>query len=176
MARHGRGRRRRSFNLRRVRVADELAIGALATLDVVSANMTAAATDPLRVISLTATFAITDLGATADDGQEIGIAHSDYQANEIEECLEASGSIDKGNKLAQEQANRLVRSLGFATESPGTGAGMSINEGQPLKVKLNWLLSTGDSLVMWVRNGSGNVYTTGATLAVIGNLWVKDSA
>ncbi len=176
MADRPRRRPRRRFNLRRVRIADELSIGALATLDVISAAMSASASDPVRVISLVATFAITNLGASSDDGQEIGIAHSDYQANEIEECLEAQGSIDMGNKVAQEQANRLVRSLGFATESPGTGAGMAVNNGQPIKVKLNWLLSSGDSLVMWVRNGSGTVYTTGAALNVIGNMWVKDSA
>ncbi len=174
MARRKRSRRR-SFNLRRVRVTDELAVGALASLDVVSAAMTAAVTDPLRVISANLTWSLADLGALDDDAQEFGIAHSDYQANEIEEALEAVASIDLGNKLAQEQANRLVRSVGQFVDTAGTGGGLGFNDGRPMKTKLNWLLSTGDSLSMWIRNGSGAVYTTGATVVVLGDLWVKDS-
>ncbi len=150
-------------------------MGALAALDVTSGVLTNVATDPIRVMSADLTWSLTDLGATADDGQEFGLAHSDYTAAEIEECLEASGSIDRGNKIALEQANRLVRTIGVMTESPGTGAGMGVNNGRPIKTKLNWLLNSGDSLVIWIRNGSQVVYTTGAIVTAQGNIWVKDS-
>lgn len=172
---HGRGRRRRSFNLRRVRVAASLAVGALDPSDVISGTITNVTPSPLRIISAHLTFGLSDLGATADDGQEFGIAHSDYTAAEIEECLEAAGSIDLGDKVSQERANRLVRSVGQMTGAPGTGAGLSWNDGRPVKLKLNWVLTVQDSLVAWVRNASGTVYTTGASLDVFGSLWVRDS-
>lgn len=170
-----RRRSRRRFNLRRVRLADEVQVGALASLDVISGTITNATSDPLRVVTIDCSYSLTDLGATADSGQEIGLSHSDYTAAEIEECLEAVGGIDRGDKVTQERANRLVRVLGQLHDSTGTGAGLDFNNGLPYKVRLNWYLSTGDTINLWIRNGSGAVYTTGASIVVIGNLWVKDS-
>ncbi len=176
MARRGHGRRRRrSFNLRRVRVAAENAIGALATLDVVGGNLTGTSTDPYRIMSVSFTYGLSDLGATSDDGQEFGLAHSDYSDAEIEECLEAV-NINVGDKIAQERANRLVRTIGQFVGAPGTGAGLNWNDGKRVKTRLNWGMTIGDVLRVWVRNASGTVYTTGATIDVIGDMWVKDAA
>ncbi len=176
MARHGRARRRRrTFNLRRVRTTSSSAIGALASLDVLVGPIINTASNAYRVMSLNLTWGISDLGATADDGQEFGVAHSDYSAAEVEECLEAAASIDIGDKVAIEQANRLVRVIGQMTGAPGTGAGLSYNEGLPVKTKLNWAIGIGDTLNVWVRNGSGTVYTTGATITATGDIWVKDN-
>ncbi len=172
---HGRPRRRRRFSLRRVRIAAFVTVGALASLDVTSGSITNAVSDPIRVITADLSISIADLGATIDDGQEIGLSHSDYSAAEIEECLEAAGAIDRGDKIANERANRLVRSLGQVTETASAGAGLDWNGGQPKKIRLNWLLNTGDSITLWIRNGSGVVWTTGATVVVIGSIWVKDS-
>ncbi len=167
--------RRRSFNLRKVRVASSLSVGALASLDLISADLTAAVSDPIRVVSVDCSYSIVDLAAFIDDGQEFGLAHSDYSDTEIEECIEAFASIDLGNKVAQEQANRLVRTVGFFQGGgASTDSSMSFNNGMPYKVKLNWRLSTGDSIRIWVRNGSDTVYTTGTGLLVVGNAWVKD--
>ncbi len=168
-------RRRRKFSLRRVRIAHEGAIGALASLDVVVNNMHSVTTETLRVVSVDSSYAWSGKAAI-DDAAEFGLAHSDYSAAEIEECLEANGSIDLGNKTAQEQANRLVRSLGTITGPAVSGAsgGASFNDGRKLKTRLNWLLSTGDTINLWVRNGSGAVYSTGSSLVASGNMWVKD--
>ncbi len=170
-----RRRSRRSFNLRRVRVASGVAIGALAALDVTNGPITSAGTDPYRIISVDLSYNIVDLGNQIDDGQEFGLAHSDYTAAEIEECLESAGSIDLGNKVAQEQANRLVRIVGMMPGLGATAGGLTFNEGRPQKTKLNWKMSTGDTLNIWIRNGSGVVWTTGAAIVVQGNMWVKDS-
>lgn len=175
MGKHGRGRRRRSFNLRRVRVAGGTAAGALAAGDVTAAALTSAATDPYRLMSIKASYQILDLGAIPDDGYEFGLAHSDYTAAEIEECLESQGSIDLGNKVAQEQANRLVRTIGIISPQPVVSAGAYFNDGKPVATKLNWKMSSGDTLNLWVRNASQTVWTTGSIVAGIGNLWVKDS-
>ncbi len=169
---------RRRFNLRKVRITPELTIGALATKDVISTPGTGAAVGTLRVMSIDMTYNWSNLGATDDDALEFGWAHSDYTAVEIEECLEATASMDIGDKIAQEQANRLVRVIGSISGAVAgaAGGGATFNDGRPVKTKLNWRLAIGDTMKLWARNGSGTVYTTGSSLVGLGNMWVKDSA
>jgi len=174
MARKRRGRSRRRFNLRKVRVAQSVTVGALVALDVVDGDLIPLSVNPYRLMSIDLAYSLADLGATSDDGQEFGVAHSDYTAAEIEECLEAQTSIDIGNKVEMERANRLVRSIGVFSGQPGTGAGRDFNDGRPMKTKLNWRMGIGDKLRLWIRNGSANNYTTGALVVAIGNAWVKD--
>ncbi len=167
--------KRRRFNLRRVRVTTSPAVGALAADDVTSVAITAAVADKLRIMSLDATYSWSDIQQITDDGLTFGVAHSDYSAAEVEECLEANGSIDLGDKIAQEQANRLVRTIGtFSGLATAAGGGITFNDGKPVKTRLNWLLSEGDTLNMWFRNGSSLVYVTGSSVLVDGSLWVKD--
>lgn len=163
---------------RSVRIASSVTLGAVGSGAVVKGSVTTASTDPYRLKSINAAYSWTDIQAAIDDGLEFGFAHSDYTAAEIEECLEAQGAIDKGDKIAQEQSNRLVRSVGRMTaQSTTVGAGSApFNDGRKLKTKLNWLLSTGDTLDMWVRNSSGVVWTTGSFLQAIGAIWIVDSA
>ncbi len=169
-----RKRSRRKFNLRRVRISSNMVIGALASQDVVDGDFTVISSNSYRLISLNCAWSIVDLAAFIDDGQEFGVAHSDYSAAEIEECLEAQTSIDPSNKIENEQANRLVRTIGMMPGDPGTDAGMTFNDGRPVKTKLNWKMGIGDKVRMWVRNGSQNVYTTGSQLTAIGDIWVRD--
>ncbi len=172
--RYPKRRARRSFNLREVRVATSLSIGALAAGDVIVGAITAAATDPIRIVSSKLTWAVTDIAAATDDGQEVGYCHSDYSSAEVEECLEQSGSIDLGSKIAQEQANRLVRTVGRMPGIAALNASLTLEEGSPIKTKLNWRLSSGDTLNLWIRNSSNAVWTTGSGITVQGSLWVKD--
>ncbi len=169
MAKHPRNRK---FNLRMVRINANSAIGALASFDVVANIITGSPAGKLRVKSFDCAYAIVDK-TDADEGQTIGLAHSDYSAAEIEECLEASTAIDAGDKVAQERANRLVREIGVFSRGDTGG---KLNEGKPIKTKLNWLLTAGDSIQLWIRNSSGTVYTTGALIAIVGKFWVQDSA
>lgn len=175
MAKPRRARRKRAFNLRRVRVSATVATGALAAADVIVAAVTAAVTDPLRIMSVNLTYNWAAIAALADDGLEFGLSHSDYSAAEVEECLEQSGSIDLGSKIAQEQANRLVRSIGLISGSVTTiNGGLMFNDGRQLKTKLNWRMSSGDTLNLWIRNGSGVIWTTGGAVVCQGDMWVKD--
>ncbi len=169
---------KRRFNLRKVRLSTPLTIGALAALDVISTPGSAAAVGTLRVMSVDCVYNWSNIGASDDDALEFGWAHSDYTAAEIEECLEATGSMDIGDKVAQEQANRLVRSVGTISGAlaGAAGGGAQFNDGRSMKTKLNWLLSIGDTMKLWARNGSGTVYTIGSSLTVLGKMWVKDSA
>ena len=112
--------------------------------------------------------------ATADDGMAFGVAHSDYTAAEIEECLESFASMDRGDKIAQEHSRRLVRQIGTFSGSGG-GSAASFNSGMPVKTKLNWYIGSGDQVQIWIRNGSGTVYTTGSAITINGDVWLKDS-
>ena len=161
-------------NLRRVRISTTLAIGALASADVITGALTAATTDPLRIISANLSYSITDIPALIDDGYEFGLCHSDYTDAEVEECIEAQQTIDLGNKVAQEQGNRLVRSVGRMTGTLNIDGGSEFNDGKPMKTRLNWRMSSGDSLKIYIRNSSDTIWTTGAQIAVLGDLWVKD--
>ncbi len=137
--------------------------------------MHSVATEQLRVISTDLSWMWTEIGAAIDDGLEFGVAHSDYTAAEVEECLESQASIDLGDKVEQERANRMVRSLGTIQASAIAAAGGAVfNDGKKLKTRLNWILNTGDAINLWVRNGSGVVWTTGSSLSCIGEMWVKD--
>lgn len=171
-----RKRRARRFNLRPIRVNSSLAIGALASADVIAGAITNNATNRLRVISAHLAYSITDLAAVVDDAFAFGIAHGDYSAAEIEECLEAGGAMDMGDKIALEQSSRLVREVGMINSSgaQNVGAGINFADGRIVKTKLNWVISIGESLQLWVRNNSGVVYSTGSLLATSGKFWVKD--
>ncbi len=131
------------------------------------------ATEKFRVISLDCSFSWSDVAAAIDDGLTFGVAHSDYTSAEIEECLEAQAQINRGNKTAQEQGNRLVRTIGTFEESANALSG-SFNDGKRFKVRLNWLMITGQTLNLWFRNGSDTIYTTGSDILVNGDMWIKD--
>ncbi len=165
----------KNYRLRKVRIAASAALGALATKDVVVSAITSAVADKLRLISVNFSYTWVDIAAAVDGGMEFGLCHSDYSAAEVEECLEAANSIDLGDKVTQEQANRLVRSIGsMSSVSAATGQEAVFNDGRKMKTRLNWLLSAGDTLNVWMRNGSGIVYTTGSSIEIQGELWVKD--
>ncbi len=180
MARRARGRYKRGRSRRtprRVRLAAGISATALAAKDVVSGAITAVATETYRLLSVRLSYVWEDIAAVADDGLEFGLAHSDYSAAEIEECLESQNSIDLGDKTAQEQSNRLVRSIGRISNY-GTvvdGGGSQFNDGRPLKTRLNWLMTTGKTLNMWIRNSSGTVWTIGSSVQAIGDIYIYDN-
>ena len=172
MAKKGRKR----FDLRRVRISGAVAGTALAANGVTVGAVSSATVNTMRFMTLKASYAWSDIGAIIDDACEFGLAHSDYTATEIKECLEAGASMDLGNMTSREKANRLVRTIGTITGFVGTAAaGAEFNDGKQFKTKLNWKMSIGDTLNLWIRNASGVVWTVGSTVVINGDLWVKDS-
>ncbi len=174
MANRSKYSKRRNYNLRKVRVASSPAAGALASTAVVTTPITAAAADKVRIVTVEFAYIWADIQAAIDGGLEFGLAHSGYTATQVDECLEANGSIAIGNKIAQEQANRLVRSIGVIAGTDINGGEAVFNDGRRTKTRLNWLLSVGDTLNLWQRNGSGTIWTTGSQVEVQGDMWVKD--
>ncbi len=155
--------RARMAGYRKLAVDHSQAAGTVNVDDTVSTAFADVLTEQRRITSAVLTWA--SQGWTAGDGPVVvGLAHSDYTAAEIEECLEAGGTWDEGDKVAQEQGKRLVRIVGTIGDSEE-----DINDGMPVKTKLNWLLATGDTLQTFIWN-RGIQMTTGMTVEVSGHL------
>ncbi len=163
-------RRRRRFNLRRVRLTPELNLSTLAfDTALTNAIQGGTSTAAMRIVTILATWQVT--GMTAGEGPlTVGYAHPDYSVAEIKECLEAAAAIDLGDKVAQERANRLVRLIGTIDSEENR-----LNDGLPVKTKLNWPMPAGDTPNIFVFNESTSPLTTGASVKVAGNMWIKDS-
>jgi len=169
LAKHGKNPKRRRYNLRRVRITPELALSTLASDTALTALTTGVATDTYRMVSIIATWALR--GITGGEGPiTVGYAHSSYTVTQIKECLEAF-SIDQGDKLSSEQAGRLVRIVGtFSSE-----ADTMLNDGKPIKTRLNWKIAIGSQVNIFAYNEDTQPLATGAVLHVAGDGWVKDS-
>lgn len=108
-------------------------------------------------------------GITAGNGPiTFGIASGDYTDAQIEEAIEATGNINLGGKVAQEQANRLVRTIGTISEQRPVH-----NDGQPVTTKLNWKVAIGSAPVFWVWNQTSGALTTGSALLPVGKALIK---
>ncbi len=152
-----------------------LALGGLATKTLIGDTFDNVTIERMLCSSLVATYTIDDL--LAGQGPILfGVAHSDYDAAEIEAVIENTGSWDMGDKISQEVAKRLVRVIGTMVGEQGTGTDdVKFNQGRPVKTKLNWMLNTGDTLKLWAYNLDTGSLTTGSILTADGhcNLWIK---
>ncbi len=160
-------KRRRRGGIRPAQIAESLPLLTLASLDVLGETLNGSNVDkPTRVMSVDCLFAIN--GMTAGEGPvDIGLAHGDYTDTEIEECLEATGSWASDDKVARERGNRLVRRVGQLDAEHD-----ELNDGKPVRVRLNWALVTGQTLRYWARNVGSGTLTTGAILTFNGTAWI----
>ncbi len=129
------------------------------------------------VTSLDASWSLKDLTVVAGDGPIIvGVAHSDYSDAEIEAFVENTGGWSEGNKVAQEIAKRKIRIVGtfadFGADASALGTYV-LQDGKQIHTKLNWILTTGQTVKHWAYNAGSSALTTGATLHTFGkcNLW-----
>ncbi len=163
-------RRRRAFSLRRVKVTPSLALATLGSVTALTGAVTGSADGQYRAITLKGVWSMND--HTAAEGPiTVGFAHSDYSVTEIKEALEASTAISLGDKVAQEQSNRLVRIVGvFGGEVDAE----ALNDGKPISTKLNWKIPIGKAVNIFAYNDGLAALTTGTVLRFMGDLWVKD--
>ncbi len=123
---------------------------------------------PMRIVTVKATWNMNNL--TAGEGPiTVGYAHGDFSVTEIKECLEAAAAIDVGNMIAREQADRKIRIIGTIDAEDS-----SLNDGKPVKTRLNWFFNAGRTLNMFAFNESTSPLTTGSSIKVAGDLWVSD--
>ncbi len=154
-------------------VGEELTIGTLAATTVVGIGFDEALGEEGILTSLVATWSMMDWTPLADVGPLIvGVAHSDYSDLEIEATMETTGSWDRGNTVEQELTKRMIRKVGVFVNNEGTPVvGQFLNDGRPIKTKLNWRLTTGDTLKLWAYNtGTAAFATTSPTVVVYGHV------
>ncbi len=140
-----------------------LALGALASKDVVLGTLSNATDEKCRWTSIEASYSLGDTITVGEGPVAFGVSHPDYTAAEVEEALEAFGSITLEDKVANEKANRLVRMIGILSAAEPT-----YREGQLVKTKLNWMLATGEQPAFWAYNLSASPLTTGMNVNVAG--------
>lgn len=163
MARNKRRRTKRDWTPIPIQVQEALATLANNTA-LVEGLVSSDLTHDYRCTSVELQWALDEL--TAGEGPiTVGLAHSDYTIAEIEEFLEQEAPLGPSSKVEREIAGRFIRRVGtFA----GDTTHETLNDGKPIKTRLNWLIADGFRINMWCYNNSGAALTTGATVRAMG--------
>ncbi len=158
-----------SFGLRRVRVSPAIILSTLGSQTVLTSALVGTSDAQYRLIASRLSWS--QLGLTAAEGPiTVGYAFGDYTVAEIKECIEIGASISTGDKIAQEKANRWVRIVGtFEADAQSV-----LNNGNPIKTRLNWAVQIGSAVNIFAYNESAGALATGTIVNAQGDLWVKD--
>ena len=152
-----------------VAIQSTLGLSTLGSLVAILAAATDTSDNEFRAISVKATWSLR--GLTAGEGPvSVGLSHGDYTAAEVEEFLEAEGAMTRLDKIAQEQAGRLIRRVGTFS---GVGVAETLNDGRPIRTKLNWAIADGGTVDFWAYNHLGGTLTTGAVVEILGRLFLR---
>ncbi len=147
----------------------EKALGTLGNLTAIVGALVDASDNEYRALSVRSTWSIRDL--TVGEGPiTVGYAHGDYTATEIKECLEAGAAMTRNDKVAAEQANRLVRVVGVFS---GVGTDETLNDGKEITTCLNWVIPDGGAINQFAYNHSGAALAGGAEVIQQGKLRLK---
>ncbi len=162
----------------RGRVNENLSLGTLAPVTLVSVIFDESPIERTLVSSIVVTYSMENKTVGGGDGPILlGIAHSDYTDAEIEEVIENAGSWNEGDLVqSKEIARRLVRTVGVFEETGPNLSSQVLNGGSPITTKLNWILATGKTLRLWAYNlGNSALDTTVPVVHAEGhaNLWPK---
>lgn len=170
MAKH---RRRRKFR-RYIRGNIELNIdiGTLAAKTLAAQVNGSVVEEKTFLSSVVARYNLSQVTPLAGVGPLVfGLAHSDYSAAEIEAFLEQTGSWTEGDKISQEVARRKIKIVGqFEKTDSSAITTVNYNEGKPIRTKLGWVLTTGQTFDLWIYNMGEVAYaSTDPDLTMIGH-------
>ncbi len=171
-------RRRRMGRYIRGNLLVTIAGGTLAGATAITVQTTDQVVERTLVSSIVARYSLS--GYTGGDNigpVEVGVAHGDYTLLEIEQYLESSLSWDEGDKITRERMKRQVRRIGvFEVAAGSAGEASVLNDGKPIKTRLNWILNAAQGLQFWIYNqGTAAFATTDPDVRVSGhaNLWPR---
>ncbi len=158
-------------------IDQDFALGTLAAQTGIRTALAATVKERTLLSSVVATYALQGYTVTDNVGPIVcGLSHSDYSLIEIEEWIEqTTGAWDEGDKVAQEVSRRQIRRVGSFDPTLSIAA-VVLNDGKPVKTKLNWILNAGQTIAVWVYNqGSVSVGTTDPDMHTTGhaNLWPR---
>ncbi len=165
-------RRRRDRNFVAIPFAASVDTTTLANNTViVIAALSSVFTEDLRIHSVDGLWASRD-GTISEGPLTFGYAHSDYTAAEIAE-RESVVLTGPPAKIENEQANRLVRRVGqfIGFGAAGTAGVETVNNGNPIRTRLNWLISDGFTLDLWVMNRGSGALTDGPVVEISGTIY-----
>ncbi len=159
-------------------VDEGMSLGTLAAATGIIVPFDETVNERTLVSSIEAAYALSDVTPGAGIGPVIvGVAHSDYTLAEIEEWIENTGSWNEGDMISsREIGRRLIRRVGTFDEPGSATATVTLNDGKPVKTKLNWVLLQGQGLSLWAYNkGSAAFATTSPSVFCDGhvNLWPR---
>ncbi len=130
----------------------DFALGTLAAQDVIVQATQDTVNGRSIVTSIDCTYSLSGYTVVDNAGPiEVGVAHPDYADAEIEAWIELSTGWDAGDKISQEVSNRLIRKIGSIPMVTSLAAS-PLNDGRPIKTKLNWILEQGTGLKFWAYN------------------------
>ncbi len=137
-------------------------VGTLGASTVISAVFDNVVDERTLITSIVATYSVDGWTPAADTGPlVVGVAHSDYTDAEIQEWFTQTTSWDEGNKISQEINSRKIRTIGtFQTPSDVATESLVLNDGKPIKTKLNWILTQGQTLSLFVFNAGTAAFAT----------------
>jgi len=163
------GKHGRRGYVRPAKISASLPLLTLANLDVLGEVFPDTVDKPTFAVSMDGLWSL--LNATPGEGPiEVGVAHSDYSDAEIEEWIENQGSWGSSDLVGQEVAKRKIRSVGeFANDVTDE----VLNDGKPIRTRLRFMLNAGATLKYWAYNRSGAALTTGASVSLSGNIWLR---
>ncbi len=146
-------------------------LGTLAAKTLVSKDFANVMAEKGRITSVELAWAMEGFTEGANIGPiYVGIAHNDYSDAEMEAVIENTGSWNPGDKVKQEVAKRLVRVIGVFKGTHASLGVVELNDGRPIKTKLNWEVITGQTLAVWAYNaGSAAIGTTDPNVVSIGH-------
>ncbi len=153
--------------------------GSLATKSLVIQANPDVTTEEMRVSSVVARWSFSHNTPIADAGPLlVGFAHSDYSGTEIEEYLENVDSWDVSDTVqSREISKRLIRQVGTFQSPTSITDAVHLNNGKPIKTRLNWPLATGQTVQIFVYNlGGAQISATGNSRVEArghANLWRK---
>ncbi len=162
-----------SGTFRAVRIVKGFSVTALAAAGLLSSDLLIASDAKYRLSSIVCRYTWQDIAATIDGGLVFGIAHGDYTDTEILEFINASTSLQQGDMVANERAQRRIRIIGSIQGSDVVDGEASYNLGRPVKTKLNWEIPIGTTVSVWIHNGSATIWSIGSDFFTIGqaNVW-----
>ncbi len=165
LAKRGRGKRRAPRDWTKIPVDETESLSTLAdNTALIQALITSALTHDYRCTSIKVQWSLANL--TAGEGPiQVGVAHGDYSLAEIEEFLEQDAPTGPNSLVEREVAGRLIRRVGVFS---GVAAEEVLNDGKPIRTRLNWLIADGQRINSWVYNNSGASLTTGALVRTFG--------
>ncbi len=168
LAKRGRPKRRWNPNNAVVRITTTKVLSTLASKTILLEALTVVSGNEYRAISLKIAWSLQAL--TAGEGPvHVGVAHGDYTVTEVDEWMESQSSMSRGNLIEHEKASRKIRLVGtFSGE-----ANESLNNGRPIRTKLNWAVVGDEVINLFIYNGGAAPLTTGGVLGAVGSIFLR---